>query len=141
MKLLCYQAKSFSWEGFSQTIPQAEAQSSGSATNAAVIWIHVEEQDVLDRKRIFRHTLKQIKWVANKKSLKNIVLHSFAHLGGTPAPPEFAQELIQELSERLSNNGYQVQTTPFGWFCSWSLDVYGDSMAKVFTHIEAKISL
>ena len=85
MKLLSYQAKHFSWEAFSQTIPDADPQSNGAANDAAVVWMHVEWGDMEDRNRVFKHALKQIKWVANKKELKTIVLHSFAHLGGRPA--------------------------------------------------------
>ena len=140
MKLLCYQAKHFSWEAYSQTIPNADPQTNGSATEAAVIWMHVEWGDMSDRKRVFTYALKQIKWVANKKDLQNVVLHSFAHLGGRPADADFARTIIQDLATRLRNTGYNVQTTPFGWFCSWNLDVYGNSMAKVFTHVIPKTS-
>ena len=138
MKALSYQAKHFSWAPYSQTIEKAEPPSSGSVLETAVIWMHVEKSDEQDEKRIFRRTLKHIKWVANKRDLKNIVLHSFAHLGGAPASPAFAQQIILALKERLISTGYTVYTTPFGWFCAWELSVYGDSMAKVFTHIQAK---
>ena len=138
MKLLCYQARSFSWKAHSQTIPEAEPSSEGEVHEAAVIWLHIEESDEQDRNRIFKHTIKQIKWIANKRNLRNIVLHSFAHLGGKTASPLFAKQLLNDLSSRLRETQYQVYSTPFGWFCSWNLDVYGDSMAKVFQHIEAK---
>lgn len=140
MKLLCYQARSFSWQAHSQTITDAEPPSDGTVHEAAVIWLHIEESDEQDRNRIFKHTLKQIKWIANKRGLRNIVLHSFAHLGGKPASPSFAKNMLAELADRLTQTQYQVQSTPFGWFCSWTLDVYGESMAKVFQHIEAKSS-
>ena len=139
MKLLCYQARHFSWHAFSQTIPDADPESSGSIDEAAVIWMHVEWDDMEDRNRIFKHTLKQIKWVANKKDLKTVVLHSFAHLGGRPAKADVARTFIGDLAQRLTDTGYAVHTTPFGWFCSWKLDVYGNSMAKVFKHIVPKI--
>lgn len=138
MKLLSYQAKHFSWESFSQTLPDADPQSNGSVDNAAVVWIHVEWDDMNDLSRVFKHALKHIKWVANKKNLKTVVLHSFAHLGGRPADSNVARTIIQDLATRLRNTGYIVQVTPFGWFCSWNLEVYGNSMAKVFKHIVPK---
>lgn len=138
MKLLSYQAKHFSWEAFSQTIPDADPQSNGAVDDAAVVWMHVEWGDMEDRNRVFKHALKQIKWVANKKELKTVVLHSFAHLGGRPADADFARSIIQDLATRLRDTGYTVHTTPFGWFCAWNLDVYGNSMAKVFKHIVPK---
>ena len=138
MKLLSYQARSFSWQASSQTLDIADPASSGHVCETSVIWIHIEEDDEYDQKRIFRHTLKHIKWITNKRDLNNIVLHSFAHLGGATASPTFAKSFIERLYQRLSSTGYNVSKTPFGWFCSWNLDVYGDSMAKVFTHIQAQ---
>ncbi|HXW00525.1 MAG TPA: threonyl-tRNA synthetase editing domain-containing protein, partial [Anaerolineae bacterium] len=79
--------------------------------------------------------VKNIKWLANKRSLKNIVLHSFTHLSGSTASPEFAQTLLNNLEQRLHSTGYQVWQTPFGYFCEWDLSVYGDSLAKVFKEI------
>jgi len=135
MKLLCYQAKSFSWTPFSQTLDDAnDTPSPDSAADAVVIFMQVEAQDVLEetRSRAFKKTLKHIKWMANKRELKNIVLHSFAHLGGENCEPEHALAFMEDLSERLTNTGYTVKFTPFGWFCSWELSVFGESMAKIF---------
>ena len=63
------------------------------------------------------------------------MLHSFTHLGARNAPPDFAEAFLEELAERLRGTGYSVWTTPFGWFCSWDLAVYGDSLAKVWKEI------
>ena len=138
MRILSFQAKHFSWQAHSQTIPHADPQSHGEAINAAVFWIQVEASDFLDESRIFKRTLKQIKWVANNKDLRIIVLHSFAHLGGESAPAEEARTLLTKLSERLTTTGYEVKATPFGWFCGWTLDVYGDSMAKIYRCFKAR---
>jgi hypothetical protein len=73
--------------------------------------------------------------LANKRSFKNIVLHSFTHLGGNTAEPAFAEAFIGSVAERLSESGYQVWTTPFGYFCEWDLSVYGESLAKVWKEI------
>jgi len=96
--------------------------------------MHVEANDQSDeaRKRCFRKTLKHLKWLANKRDFKNIVLHSFTHLGGENAEPDFAREFIDELSERLASTGYATCTTPFGYFSEWDINVYGESLAKVY---------
>ena len=64
-----------------------------------------------------------------------MVLHSFAHLGGDNAEPDFARALIEELAARLHETGYDVWITPFGYFNEWDLSVYGESMAKVWKQI------
>ena len=137
MKLLGYQAQSFSWTPFSQTLDDAKpAPPKDQAADAVVLFMQVEANDVGEnRSRVFRKTLKHIKWMANKRGIKNIVLHSFAHLGGENCEADQAQEFMSDLDERLSTTGYTVKQTPFGWFCAWELSVYGESMAKVFKQI------
>lgn len=135
MRILTFLAHSFAWQPYSQTLPEAPPAHSGSATNAVVAFLHVEARDEADRARAFRHVLKHLKWLANKKQFRNIVLHSFTHLGGKNADPEFAYQFLQELAQRLEKTGYQVDVTPFGYFCAWQLDVYGESLAKVYKEI------
>jgi hypothetical protein len=103
--------------------------------DAVVAFIQVEAADEENYARAFRHLLKHLKWLANKKGFRTIVLHSFTHLGGENAPPELAEQLFSEMSQRLESTGYEVAMTPFGWFCSWQLDVYGESLAKVYKAI------
>ena len=76
------------------------------------------------------------RWPGNVRELKNIVLHSFTHLGGATAPPDFARAFLERLAERLRTNGYQVWSTPFGYFCEWDLSVHGESLAKVWKEID-----
>jgi len=136
MRLLTYQARHFAWQPFQKTVESApDTDETGSVNDAVVAWIHAETQDASDDARVFRHALKHIKWIANKRGLKSVVLHFFAHLGGDSGAPEYAQDFIERLAERLSNTGYDVHITPFGYFCSWQLDVYGDSLAKVYKTI------
>lgn len=135
MRVLTFLARSFAWQPFSQTLPDAPPAQAGQATDAVVAFIHVEAQDQANRSRAFRHLLKHLKWLANKKGFRHIVLHSFTHLGGESADPDFAHALLLDLAERLRSTGYQVDITPFGYFCSWQLDVYGESLAKVYKAI------
>ena len=135
MRVLTFLARSFAWQPFSQTLLDAPPAQAGQATDAVVAFIHVEAQDQANRSRAFRHLLKHLKWLANKKGFRHIVLHSFTHLGGESADPDFAHALLLDLAERLRSTGYQVDITPFGYFCSWQLDVYGESLAKVYKAI------
>ena len=104
---------------------------------AVVAFVHAEASDEPDDRhaKVFRHTLKHLKWLANKRDLKTIVLHSFTHLGGTSASAGFAETFLGQLKERLESTGYTVAITPFGWFCSWEIEVFGDSLAKVWKEI------
>ena len=138
MKLLTFQARSFSWQPFSKTLPEApDAGGEQTVAEAVVVFYHAERKDEgeSERPRVLRHMLKHVKWLANKRGMKNVVLHSFTHLGGETGDARAARELIGEVRGRLEATGYEVAETPFGWFCSWKLDVHGESLAKVWKEI------
>ena len=133
MKLLMFQAKRFRFRTFEKTlelVPDLDLEE--EILEAAVIFLQVESRDAADRDSVFSKTLKNIKWLANKRGLKKVVLHSFTHLGGETATPEFAQPFLEQLAERLRSVGYAVWITPFGYVCEWDLSIYGESLAKVF---------
>jgi hypothetical protein len=138
MRLLCFQAKRFRWQTHSKTLPDAAEQSVDEAVEAAVVvFMHAERRDHEEQRMdsVQRQMIKHIKWLANKRQLKNVVLHAFAHLGGETAVPKTADALISGVAERLRQSGYQVWTTPFGYSCQWDLSVYGESLAKVWKEI------
>jgi len=133
MKLLMFQAKRFWFRSFSKTLEFVEDQTvEEEIRDAAVIFIHAEPQDETDASSVLTKALKNIKWIANKRGLKNVALHSFTHLSESNASPEFARESLETLAARLRSAGYAVSVTPFGYFCEWDLSVYGESLAKVF---------
>jgi hypothetical protein len=100
--------------------------------DAAVIFVHVEPQDVTDPAGLETKFVKNVKWIAGKRDLRNVVLHSFTHLAEASASPQFAETFLQDAATRLRRTGYQVTLTPFGWVCEWELSVFGEGLAKVF---------
>jgi len=97
MKLLCFQAKHFRWKTHSKTLAEvADQDVDEQVVDAVVIFVHAEKSDEeADRKSsVLRQTLKHIKWLANKRDFKHIVIHSFTHLGGETASPDFAEAFI-----------------------------------------------
>jgi Archaea-specific editing domain of threonyl-tRNA synthetase len=138
VRLLCFQAKRFWWRSFERTLPDAvPAQPATEVCDAVVAFVHVEADDAVAERQpsVFRQTLKHLKWLANKRGLRIVVLHSFTHLGGTGAEPAEAHALLIRLAERLRETGYETHVTPFGWFNEWDLAVYGESLAKVWKQI------
>ena len=137
MKLLMFGAKRFHYRAFEKTVASAPySQADEDVRDAALIFVHAEVQDEGERRRgVFTKALKNVKWLANKQGLRNIVLHSFTHLGGESANAEFAQGFIDDLAKRLANTGYQVWVTPFGYLCEWDLSVHGRSIARVFMQL------
>jgi len=136
MRLLTFQAEHFAWRSFSKTLAEVEdADVNDSVDDALVVFMHIERADFEPDSKAFKHTLKHVKWLANKRDLKTVVLHSFTHLGGENAEPDQALDFMHRLRDRLESTGYALKLTPFGYFCSWDLRVYGDSLAKVYKAI------
>jgi hypothetical protein len=136
MKLLTFQAKRFWWRSYSKTLDDVEDVAvEQEVFDAVVAFYQVEAVDAANRASVFRQALKHLKWLANKREMRTIVLHSFTHLGGENAEPDFARALIEELAARLRETGYEIWITPFGYFNEWDLSVYGESLAKVWKQI------
>jgi transcriptional regulator of aromatic amino acid metabolism len=133
-----FPGEKLSLENSLQNLPEVPDQEvEEQIANTLVIFVHAETTDSQEQHRdsILRKTLKHIKWLANKRELKNVVLHSFTHLGGETAAAEFAERFIQSIADRLRETGYNVRVTPFGYLCEWDLSVYGESLAKVWKEI------
>jgi hypothetical protein len=138
VRLLCFQAKRFWWKPFERTLPDAvEHAPEVEVRDAVVAFVHVEASDTDPAREgaVFRQTLKHLKWLANKRGLRTVVLHSFTHLGAASADPQAAHGLLLRLAERLRETGYDTHVTPFGWFNEWDLSVHGESLAKVWKQI------
>lgn len=133
MKLLMFLAKQFTFRPFERMLPDAtDGGGQVRVAEAAVIFVHAEPQDETNAAGLETKFVKNVKWLAGKRELKNVVLHSFTHLAETSASPQFAEAFLQSAATRLRNTGYQVTLTPFGWVCEWELAVFGESLAKVF---------
>jgi uncharacterized protein YpuA (DUF1002 family) len=106
-----------------------------SFENVQTAFIQVEKEDEENETAVKKKMLKNLKWVAGKNNTKHIVLHSFAHLSESKADFEFTKSLFDEIEERLTNSGYTVEQTPFGYFLDLSVDAPGYSLARVFKDI------
>jgi len=138
VRLLCFQAKRFWWKTFEKTLPDAPDQEvEHEVRDAVVAFVHVEAEDGESAREAstFRQALKHLKWLANKRQLRTVVLHSFTHLGADSALPEDAEKVLRRLADRLAETGYETHVTPFGYLNEWDLSVYGESLAKVWKHI------
>ncbi len=132
MKLLMFQAKRFRFRTFEKTLEQVpDLNLEEEIHEAAVIFLQAEGRDEESLDSIFSKTLKNIKWLANKRGLKKVVLHSSPTWGekrrlrNSPIFPRTAGRAVR-------GTGYEVWITPFGYVCEWDLSVYGESLAKVF---------
>jgi len=136
MKLLLFYAQKWWFRTASKSLPEvADREIEDSIDNSVVVFFHAEKEDEEKGKSLLDKCVKNIKWLCGKFGTKNVVLHSFNHLSSSKSSPEFAQRLLDEITERLERTGYAVMRTPFGYFNEFSMHVAGDSLAKVFKEL------
>ena len=132
MRVLFWYFDKFEWTPSKKTIDDAPDGEPGSCEDAVAAFIHTEPDDETNLNRQVKHLIKQVKWLAGKWETKNVVLHSFAHLGEMKSSPEFARELIEMAAKRLESVGYNVILPPFGYFLDIKLDAPGHPLARIY---------
>lgn len=99
---------------------------------AVVAFIHAEAEDERQSSKVLTKMVKNVKWLAGKFNSKSVVLHSFSHLSGSSASPEFARRILVDAQKRLQSVGFMTRMTPFGYLHEFSLHVSGESLGRVF---------
>jgi len=132
MRVLFWYFNELSWRPTIKTIESAPDGESGSVKNAVAAFIHTEPGDEEIPGKQTTRLIKQLKWLAGKWDTKNIVLHTFAHLGVEKSTSEFAESLLESSRERLESVGFNVICTPFGHFLDLKLDAPGHPLARIY---------
>jgi hypothetical protein len=133
MKLLMMYTRSFSYLPQVKNLEAFETINEGATfANALLAFIHAEEEDEADMKKVETKLLKNLKWAAKKNETNKVILHSFAHLSESKASAEFTKELFDKVESRMKNADYETFQTPFGYFLDISLDAPGFSLARIF---------
>ena len=133
MKLLMIYCSRFGYQPQIKTLDEFPDFSEGKVIeNALVAFIHAEEQDEADMKKVETKLVKNLKWAAKKNNSKHVILHSFAHLAETKASPQFTKELFDKAETRMKNAAYECEQTPFGYFLDIDVQAPGVSQARIF---------
>ncbi len=133
MKLLMFYTKEWWSKTASKTLEDVpDEKKEESMKDAVVIFFHCEAEDEGKYDGVVQKFVKNVKWLAGKFGVRNVVLHSFNHLSSSKSSAGFAMKLLEDVGLRLRRTGYEVMQTPFGYFNEFKMHVAGDSLAKVF---------
>lgn len=131
-----FDSPEFWYKTFSKTVEGVETVSEEKTVNdSVVVYIQSEAEDEGQKDKVLKKAVGNITWLAKKNNRSRVMLHSFAHLSESKSSIEFAQEAINLLRTRLTDKGFEVDTTPFGYFLEFKIHVGGESLAKVFKSI------
>lgn len=111
-----------------------QAPDAGPAENSKTVvgFIHIEPDDVVEGSSAETKLVKNSKWLARKWDTKQIILHSFSHLGEAKADPEKARALLDRAMVRLVDSGYSVKQTPYGYFNDLLIEAPGHPLARIY---------
>jgi len=91
----------------------------------------VERADEVSREAVSQNASVEIAKLADKLKVRQVVLHSFAHLFADLGSPEAAIEVLKRIQDILVGRGFQVERTPFGWFNTLELRAKGHPISRV----------
>lgn len=135
MRTLLWYCEQFNWKPAMKTLDFAPDAEPGNYTDQIVAFVHIEPKDLLEGSSAEKKLLKNLKWLAKKWDNKSIILHSFTHLGEEKADPEQARELLSRMEQRLTNVGYQVVQTPYGYFLDLDMQAKGHPLARIYKEL------
>ena len=107
------------------------ATTGGRCSDGVLAFVHAEAADA-GQSGVVTKLVKNLKWAARKNDTQRIILHSFAHLGEQRAPPEVAASILVQTEQRLSDAGYAVSQTPFGYLLNIELSAPGRAFARIY---------
>ena len=128
-----FNVREFWYKTYMKTLKESkDIEKEESIKEAIVVFANVERDDQEQKARTILKAVKNIIWLARKTDRSRIVLHSFAHLSDSKSSVEFAANVFEAIEDRLTRKGYEVSSTPFGYFLEFKIHVLGESLAKVW---------
>lgn len=104
MKLVLFLAEVFEYAASQQASPLAAERPKPAADrveNTVVAFVQCEPRDEERGEAMLKQAVKYFRWLARKRDVNRLVLHSFAHLAEERSAPEFARDLLADLGLRL----------------------------------------
>ena len=129
MRVLYWYFDRVAWTPAMRTLDDAPDPGPGELTETVGAFVHVEPGDGPAQQT---KLVKNAKWLARKWEGNRVLLHSFTHLGEDKADPEAARAMLDGAKERLTDAGYEVYETPYGWFLDLDMQAPGRPLARIF---------
>ena len=135
MRVLFWYCDHFAWKPAMKTLENAPYAEPSENNNSIVAFVHIEPKDTQTGNSAETKLVKNGKWLARKWDVKEIVLHSFTHLGEEKAKAQDAKALLDRAQKRLETAGYSVVQTPYGYFLDLVIKAQGHPLARVYKEL------
>jgi threonyl-tRNA synthetase len=105
--------------------------------NCLTVFCAVEASDEGRLSGIVQKAIEEIRIVAERVKVTNIVLYPHAHIFPRKlAKPKFAVKLLQRLTQALQEENFTVHQTPFGWYKAFKLECFGHPLSETGRSID-----
>jgi len=135
MRLLLVHADRFEYEArekaFKEPEPLDESHKKGGLENGLVVFSTVEKNDEQEPDQIATNAASSIEEVLGWLKTKKVMVYPYAHLSTSLASREPAISILKALEEKLSQKGYEVSRSPFGWYKSFTITAKGHPLSEL----------
>ena len=115
----------------------APTERRGRIEDALVCFMSAEKEDEADPEALVREVVNNVEDVASQVKTKRIAIYPYAHLSSSLAAPGPAKKIFALLDERLRARGYDVLSSPFGYYKSFKVSVKGHPLSELSREIRA----
>src|SRR5207249_11384907 len=101
----------------------------GRIEDALVCFISAEKEDEADPEGVVREAVRNSEEVAAQVQATRIAVYPYAHLSSSLAASGPAKQIFALLDQRLAKSGFQVLSSPFGYYKSFRVSVKGHPLS------------
>jgi threonyl-tRNA synthetase len=135
VRLLLVHADRFEYEAREKAVkepePLDESHKRGALENGLVVFSTVERNDEQEPEQIATNAASSIEEVLGWLKTKRVMVYPYAHLSTSLASREPAISILKALEEKLSQKGYEVSRSPFGWYKSFTITAKGHPLSEL----------
>ncbi len=103
-----------------------------------VAFCTIESGDEGNPEGIIENAVATIRDHADQVKVERVFVYPYAHLSDDLASPKFATDLTIQLTEALTDAGFETKRSPFGWYKSFQLEAKGHPLAELSRTITAE---
>jgi len=135
MRMLLLHCDHFEYQVRHEAIKDPEPLTSdnkgGSFENLLVAFCTVEKEDEGNPTNVANRAAESIREVSKSVQVKTVLIYPYAHLSSSLASRDIALTLLRELAADLTDIGFEVHRSPFGYYKSFSLRCLGHPLSEL----------
>jgi threonyl-tRNA synthetase len=97
-----------------------------------VCFICFEKNDEQRINQLIEEFTENIKVDVSRTGCEKILLYPYAHLSKSLGSPKLAKNFLNELWDRLEDEGLDTHKSPFGWYKAFNLSCIGHPLAEAY---------